>query len=61
MGHYTASMKRVHAYEVKFNQAEDMKLYKCKHCGATYTHDNACNHAVYECPRREGNKKPHSS
>ena len=32
-----------------------MKLYKCPKCGATYTHDQACNHAVYVCPKR-GNK-----
>jgi len=36
--------------------AVKMKLYKCPKCGATYTHDKACNHAVYECGKRKVKK-----
>jgi len=30
-----------------------MKLYRCPKCGQTYRHDDAVNHAVYHCPKRE--------
>jgi len=28
-------------------------MYHCPRCGATYTHDDAVNHAVYRCPFRK--------
>lgn len=29
-----------------------MKIYTCPLCHATYLHDQAYRHAVYECPKR---------
>ena len=28
-------------------------LYRCPRCGASYSHDQANPHAVYECPYRK--------
>jgi transcription initiation factor IIE alpha subunit len=38
-----------HDYQPK----NDPKIYQCPKCGATYAHDEAVNHAVYFCPKRE--------